>query len=66
MIFRTNADPHKIIIQLQIETGNYFIFLNKLKHFKCIALIKFLLWCATLTGLLLYGYIHTYIQTWEF
>ena len=35
--------PHKITIQQQIELKNA---LFSLEYFKCIALIKILLWCA--------------------
>ena len=37
---------------------------DELEQFKCIALIKISLWCATFSGVCVYIYIYIYLKTY--
>ena len=57
MTFHMNADPIKLSFSCKLLE---FVLFSMLVHFKCIALLKFLLGG---TGLYIYIYIHTHLQS---
>ena len=54
-VVQREFDGHKIIIQLEI--GPEIALFSKLKYYKCIALVKFSVWCTIFAELSFHTYI---------